>query len=239
MHVMEAMQSKVVTARAHMSVLEAALRMVDLQVSAMPVMDEAGQVIGIVTESDFLRCAEIDTEHPAHPHPRLLERIGSTAQRADAYVKSHSRKVTDVMTHTVLSVAETADLAHALDLMDGARVGRLLVMQEDGALRGILSRADALAAMVRKIHAVKCAKEHATDMEIRQTIEDEIADNSWLNPNLLSIDVREGEVTLAGSVQSAHDRKALNVLAGNIPGVKKVRDLLTPLEMPISVMPML
>jgi len=86
------------------SVPEAARLMLQYAISGLPVVDDAGRLVGIVTEGDFLRRTETGTER--RHRPRWLEFLLGPERLADEYVHSHSRKVEEVMTRRVVTVAE-------------------------------------------------------------------------------------------------------------------------------------
>jgi CBS domain-containing protein len=92
------------TIRSDASVPEAARLMLQYAISGLPVVDDAGRLVGIVTEGDFLRRTETGTER--RHRPRWLEFLLGPGRLADEYVHSHSRKVEEVMTRRVVTVAE-------------------------------------------------------------------------------------------------------------------------------------
>jgi CBS domain-containing protein len=98
----EVMTPEVETIRPDATVLEAAHAMLRRGVSGLPVVDADGQLVGVVTEGDFLRRVETGTERR---QPRWLEFLLGPGRLADKYVHSHGRKVEEVMTHEVITVS--------------------------------------------------------------------------------------------------------------------------------------
>ncbi|MEQ9448890.1 MAG: CBS domain-containing protein, partial [Rhodospirillaceae bacterium] len=94
MKVSEIMRIDVVSARPGMKVADVASQMVRSHISGMPVTDDSGKVVGMITEGDLLRRAETHTERH---RPRWLQVLLGPGRLAEEYVKSHARKVEDVM----------------------------------------------------------------------------------------------------------------------------------------------
>src|SRR5215470_6950753 len=111
----DVMVRAVVTTSPDTTVEALARLMINLRISGVPVLDNAGRLVGIVSEGDLLRRVEIGTERR---RPRWSEAFSSNARLAAEYVKSHAKRVADIMTHEVFSVTETATLADLADLME-------------------------------------------------------------------------------------------------------------------------
>ena len=122
--------------------------MLQNRISGLPVIDAAGKLVGIVTEGDFLRRSEIGTAASSAE----LARIPAWAGRlAEEYVRTHGRKVDEVMTPDPVQLAKTIRWKTVVELMERHRVKRLPVMRGDGMV-GIVSRANlmhALASLAR------------------------------------------------------------------------------------------
>lgn len=139
------------------SVLEAIARMISHQVSGMAVIDADSQLVGIVTEGDFLRRVETGTEAPRR---RWLELLLGPGSRADEYARAHGRTVQDVMSRDVITVGKETPLREVVRLMEEHGVKRIPVI-DDGRVAGIVSRADlmSMAKLYASEVAVKCANE--------------------------------------------------------------------------------
>ena len=107
MQVKDIMTTKVLSVEANTSVFEAIRSMLQHKISGLPVVNEDGALVGIVTEGDFLRRAETATERR---RPRWLEFLMGPGRLADEYVHTHTRRVADVMTPDPYTVTEGTPL---------------------------------------------------------------------------------------------------------------------------------
>jgi CBS domain-containing protein len=223
----EVMTRKIVSIGPSAPIREAIRLMLDNKVSGLPVVDVNGKLVGILTEGDLLHRSEIATEKH---HWRWLEFVLGPGRRASEYVRSHGRVVDEVMTREVVTVAADTPLADIVALMEHHRVKRLPVI-DDGALVGIVSRADLLAALGRALDALKSPA--ASDEDIHAQVLAELAKADWAPRDGLTVTVADGVVELAGVVFDEHERQALRVAAENVPGVKGIVDRLVWVE-PVS-----
>jgi len=127
------------------SILEAAELMVKHQISGLPVVDEAGALIGIVTERDLLRREHTGAEAQS---PEWLEFLIGPERLGPEYAQCRSRKVAEVMTGNPVTVAEDEPIEKVLHLMEERRIKRLPVMRH-GRLIGIIARPDLVRAFAR------------------------------------------------------------------------------------------
>lgn len=218
------MARRVVSIAPGATVLEAIELMLKNRISGLPVIDAAGALVGIVTEGDFLRRAETGTERK---RPRWLEFLLGPNSLAKDYIRSHGRKVEEVMTRELVTVGEDAPLDEVVRIMERKRVKRLPVMRGQ-QLVGIVSRASllhALATMSRDLPPP--AK---SDADIRHRVMEKLAKQTWAPIALIDIVVKDGVVELWGSVTEASQGEALKVCAENIPGVKAVVSHLSWIE---------
>ena len=204
--------------------LAEALRLVfDHRVSGLPVVDGKAGLVGILTEGDLLRRSEIGT---AGQRSRWLDLLTMPGRLASEYVRTHTRRVGEIMTRDVISVAEDTPLTEVVRLMERHRIKRVPVLR-DGALIGIVSRADLLHAIRRLLVAQPTTA--ASDETIRQHVLAELARAPWA-PHGLTVDVANGVVTLNGVILDEQKRSALRVAAENVPGVKAVADRIVWIE---------
>jgi CBS domain-containing protein len=201
--------------------------MLDNQISGLPVIDAAGKLVGIVTEGDLLRRSETGTERH---RPRWLEILMGPGRLAGEYVRTHGRKVEEIMTRQLVSVTPDTPLDEIVALMERRRIKRMPVLDGDTPV-GIVSRADLLRALARILEEQPVAM--AGDDEIREHILAELAKVSWVPRDGLAITVADGIVGLDGVILDEKERAALRVAAENVPGVRAVEDRLVWVE-PVS-----
>lgn len=203
------------------SLADAARAMLEHRISGLPVVDAQGTVVGIVTERDLLRRAEIGT---GQPRPRWLELWVGAGELAAEYVRAHGRKVDDVMTRNVVAIDIDTPLEDVVTLMEREGFKRLPVLRDD-RIAGIVSRADLVLALSRRM--IEPASLPGDDLVIRRKILDEIAAQGWAASAIIHLDVSEGTVELNGTVLDERVRRAIVVATRNVPGVKEVADKLT------------
>ena len=224
MNAFDVMTCEVVSIHPDADILEALRLMLDRKISGLPIVDAGGMLVGILTEGDLLRRAELHTE------PRRsawLSFLLGPGRLADEYVRTHGRKVVDVMTRNVVSVAEDAALPEIVHLMQRHRVKRLPVTNA-GHLVGIVSRADLLRALANApLDAVDAGTGDAT---LRARLLEEIQRQPWGPAGMVDVVVENGSVNLRGVLTDDRERAALHVLVENVPGVMRVLDQLTTIE---------
>jgi CBS domain-containing protein len=220
----DVMTSAVISVEPETTVLEAARRMLQNHISGLPVVDKAGNLVGIVSEGDFLRRGETDT---AQKYSGLLEFLLGPGKAAGQYIHSHGRKVGEVMSNYVHVVEEDTDLEDVVELMERKRIKRVPVVRKNKMI-GIITRSNLMHAMVSL--ARSAPKTASNDAIIRERLVDELAKEKWAPKATTNIVVLNGVVELWGTVFDDRQREALKVAAENIPGVKAVKDHLVWLE---------
>jgi len=206
------------------TIAEAIRLMLDNQISGLPVIDAAGRLVGILTEGDLLRRSETGTERH---RPRWLEILMGPGRLAGEYVRTHGRKVEEIMTRDLVSVTPDTPLDEIVALMERRRIKRVPVLDGDVPV-GIVSRADLLRALARTLE--ERPGPAAGDDEIRERILAELANVSWVPRDGLAITVADGIVRLDGVILDEKERDALRVAAENVPGVRAVEDHLVWVE---------
>jgi CBS domain-containing protein len=223
MRAADVMTSEVITVGEDASVQEAAKLMAEHGISAVPVVDRAHRVVGIVSEGDLLHRAENGTERR---RSWWLDMVASTNQLAGEYVKSHSGKVKDVMTRGVISVIEEMPVADIAILLETKRIKRVPVLR-DGRLVGIVSRANLLRALAMTISERPSGAE-AEDRAIRNKLLAELKAQKWAEVAPANIIVKDGIVHLWSSYYSEEEKRALIMAAESIPGVRRVENHMRP-----------
>jgi predicted transcriptional regulator len=197
------------------------------RISGLPVLDKDGELVGVVTEGDFLRRSEIGTQRR---RSKWLEFIVGPGKLAEDYVHASGRKVEEIMTPDPCVVGEDDTLEKVVDLMERRRVKRLPVVRA-GRMVGIVSRANlmhALASLARDVAAPA-----GPDWSIRNQILTALGNQHWA-PNI-NVVVKNGVAEIWGCITDDRERKGIIVAAENVAGVKQVHDHMVWVE-PMSAM---
>ncbi len=222
MRVNEVMSPGLIGAPETASLEQALQTMVSRNVSALLVFDGIGAVVGILSEGDLMRRAELGAERK---RPRWLDFL-LAGRAAREYARSHGRRVDEIMTRGVLTVEANAEVAEAVDLMLSARVRRLLVMRGAEPV-GVISRSDLVRALMRAIPGGMAPRD---DAAIQVEIEAEMERQPWAPAGSVRVTVQDGVATFEGSLTDDKLRDGLRALAESVPGVKDVRDRLAWIE---------
>ncbi len=218
MNASDVMVHKVVTVGPDDDLAKAVKLLVDHDISALPVVDGDGRVVGILSEGDLLRREEIGADKH---RPWWLEAITPASVLAFDYSKAHGRKVAEIMSEHVVSAGEDTSLAELAGLLEKNRIKRVPILK-DGKLVGIVSRANLIQALASTPPAP--ADNQLSDRGIRATILAELAKQSWTDFGERNVVVSNGIVHIWGLVGSPEERKALIALAENVSGVREVSD---------------
>lgn len=227
MKVADVMSRNPLSVTPNTTIVEVGRVMLQHRISGLPITDENGKIIGVVTEGDLLRRAETGTErHRA----RWLELLLGPGRMAADYVDAHARKVGEVMTNDVVVVAPSDDLAAVVRQMEKHRIKRLPVVEND-RLVGIVSRADLVRALVDELTQAASARVAPTsDEDIKSAITTVIDKEPWGPRSTIEVVIKDGVVHLHGTVIDERERRAVVVAAENAPGVKAVEDHLIWVE---------
>jgi len=200
------------------SVTHAARLMSRNDISALPVVDGEGGLVGIISEADLLRREEIDT---ADQRPWWLESVTPAATLASEFVKAHGKRVADLMSENVVSVGEDASLNEIAAILEVNRIKRVPVVRNNKPV-GIVSRANLIQALASAVVIADAPSDQSRS--IREELLSRLSQQSWTNFGSCNVIVKDGEVHLWGFVGSQAERKALIALAESVPGVTKVVD---------------
>jgi CBS domain-containing protein len=219
------MSRNVVTISADASVKDAIEIMLAHHISGLPVVDSVGKLVGIVSEGDFLRRAEIGTDKK---RSRWLSLFTGTNQIALDFVRQHGRRIGEIMSPAPVTVDEHTTLGQIVELIESLNITRFPVMRHDDIV-GMVTRADFMRAISRlSRHSAACS---ATDNQIRNSVLVALSGASW-RPCTLDVTVQDGVATLQGTVKNDNERKAAVVATENVAGVKQVGDQLTIYPLP-------
>lgn len=215
----DVMTTAVATVSPDSAVGDVARLLLDKGISAAPVVDEEGQVVGIVSEGDLMRRPESETLSPRSWWLRLF--TVSDSQALD-FIKTRGQRASDVMSHPVATVDEDTPLHEVADLLDKRRIKRVPVVR-GARLVGIVSRAD----LIRGLAVASETAEQgvvAEDESTRQAILEMIRGEDLPEPLGLKVLMRDGVAHLWGAVEDETQRRALVVAAENVQGVRGVVD---------------
>ncbi|MBI3198207.1 MAG: CBS domain-containing protein [Rhodospirillales bacterium] len=210
------MTTSVVCIKPDATVLDAARLLLSERISALPVVDTAGRLQGIVSEGDLIHRAEIGSEKHVTRWKALFEEGAALARD---YLKAHGRKVSDVMSHPVVLAEEDTELSVVAARMDQFGIKRLPVVR-DGKVVGIVSRANLLQALISAPTAGVAPA--VDDAALRDQILQKLDREPWSASLLRNIIVQDGKVEIWGHADSISQCEACGVLAAGIPGVKAV-----------------
>jgi CBS domain-containing protein len=211
----DVMVSSVITVGVNASIGEVAAILLNNHISAAPVIGEKGELVGIVSEGDLMRRAEIGT---TKRHSWWLELISNERASTNEYIKSHSGKVVDVMTCNVITAKPDTPLADIAGLLERNRIKRVPIV-EGAKLVGIVSRANILQALASATKKSLLAT--TDDSELRKKVVSRLASEPW-RPTMLTVTVQDGTVDLWGLVHSGEQKKAAQLAAETTPGVHAV-----------------
>ncbi|MFD1326522.1 CBS domain-containing protein [Mycoplana ramosa] len=213
MRVKDVMSPTIVGVSPDNSVRQAARIMLDHRVSGLPVVGGDGQLAGIISEGDLIRRTELGGALIASdPEP-----TEPAEERANAYVRRTSWKVGDAMTPDPITIDENASVSRAATLMQRHGIKRIPVTR-DGALVGIVSRADLLQAII----AARPDGTASGDEAIQKSVTVRLLENTGLEALGLKVTVENGIVHLWGVVEASECKRAARTVAESVPGVKGV-----------------
>jgi CBS domain-containing protein len=220
----DVMVSPVIIVKPSSSVQEVAKIFLERRISAVPVADDQGRLVGIISEGDLLHRAEAGTERR---RSWWLSALAGDETLANEFVKAHARSVADLMTRGVISASPDAPLHEIAALLERNGIKRVPIVA-NGQLVGIVTRANLVQAVAS---ARKLLDVPISDVTIRQKLLAQLQQEPWAHTALLNVTVTDGVVNLWGLVASEAERKAMRVAAESLPGVRAVNDNLTARRM--------
>ncbi len=211
--VRDVMTTRVVAVRGNATFKDLATLLTEYRISAFPVLDNDGKVIGVVSEADMLSKEALVAAMGVQA--ARLGRIAGSPHH-DEFAKAAAVTAADLMTKPPVVVTPDEPVTSAARLMYHGRVKRLPVVGEKGQLVGIVSRADVLSVYSRP------------DSEIQQEITKNVIQNEFFaDPDQFTVSVKDGIVTLEGYPETAAAGRDIVAEAWHVEGVVSVRDRLT------------
>jgi CBS-domain-containing membrane protein len=207
--VRDVMTQDVVTVDEHAAFKEVAGLLTERRVSALPVLDADGRVVGVVSEADLMLKEEFP-EGP--PEGRWFQ----GRHRREARAKAAGGTAAELMTSPAVTIGPDASIAKAARLLHRHQIKRLPVLDPAGPLLGIVSRADLLKVFLR------------SDAEIAAQVRQRVLRRAlWVGPDTVGVEVRDGVVTLTGQLERRSLIPILVNLVRGLDGVVGVVDRLS------------
>ena len=214
----EIMTTDVLTASPDQTIHDVAGKLLQRSVSALPVVDEQGRLIGIISEGDLLRRVETGTDRK---RSWWLDMMVSTEEKSRDFLKSHAVHVRDVMTRDVIAVGEETPAYEIAGILEENRIKRVPVLDGD-RLVGIVSRADLIRGLaVRRIPLSSSAQD---DHGLREAVLRAIGEVDGAADAHVNVLVKDGAVHLWGLAQSPGHKAALRAAVEGVPRVAAVVD---------------
>ena len=224
MRALDVMVRDVVTVRPDNNVAEAVRLLAEHDVSALPVVDNDDNVVGVISEADLVHREELGTEkHRAW----WLEAVTPASTLAGEFAKSHGRRVNEIMSTDVISAAEDTPLGEIATILERYRIKRVPILR-GGKLVGIVSRSNLIQALASSRTPAAAASGADADRKIRSELLDRLGHQDWTDFGERNVIVNSGIVHLWGLVGSEEEHKALLALAEGVPGVVSVADEMIP-----------
>ncbi|MGW3085250.1 CBS domain-containing protein [Streptomyces sp. NPDC001108] len=205
--VADVMSTKVVAVRPGADFKEIVTAMNRWKVTALPVIEGEGRVVGVVSEADLVLKEELHDRHLG-----FVEQL----RRPGAVAKAGSGRAQDLMTSPAVTVDPDSSLSRAARLMATRHVKRLPVVGPHGLIQGIVSRSDLLKVFLRP------------DEDLAAEVRGEVVDRLFpLSHDRVVVRVEAGVVILTGEVSDGALVPVAERLARTVEGVVDVRCELT------------
>lgn len=196
----------------HASYREIVRSLGDQRISALPIIDEHGRVLGVVSEADLLRIRTRDKAVGHFAPPRDRRRV-----RSDNAGHPVTPTAQTLMSSPAIVTTGSTPVAEAITKLTAAGIRQLPVVDTDGRLVGYVSRADLVRAELLR-----------SDAQIREDIIGQVI-STWMSvdPATVDVDVQDGIVKLIGQLETAAVLGQLVHLVAQVPGVVGIDDRLS------------
>lgn len=212
MKVSEIMTRDVIATRPEAAIHEAARLLVDHGVSGLPVVDEEGKVVGVLSEGDLIL-----RQKGRERLPWWRGFFGDGERMAREYQKAVGTTVGEVMTPAVICVSPDLPIESAAVILAERRIRRLPVV-EAGRLVGIVSRGD----LIKALASAPAQAGHLPDAELVAEMRRRITREVWASNHGIVIQAKDGVVSLWGVVNTEAEKSALETMARAIDGAMAV-----------------
>jgi CBS domain-containing protein len=205
MMVQDVMTREVITVSATEPLKHVATLLLERRVSGVPVVDQNGRLLGVVSEGDLLFKEQGERRRHA---------LGFSRREKETSTKRAATTAGEAMTSPALTIQPSASVTDAAALMLERAVNRLPVIEDD-AIVGIVTRADLIRAFARR------------DAEIEREVEEDVLLKTFsILPENVQVSVLNGEVTLRGEVENDGVRDTLLSYLRAVPGIVTVHSTL-------------
>lgn len=204
--VRDVMSTDVATVRANTPFKEVAGVLARQDVSAVPVVDGARHVLGVVSEADLL-------VKQGTPEIEWTRSFSAWWRRVRHRRQARATRASALMSAPALTITGDATVAEAARRLTGHRIKRLPVVDDDGRLAGIVSRKDLLTVFLRP------------DVDIRDEIVQRVLEGCFglqVSAGDVSVDVHDGEVTLTGQLDLKSQLSIVEQMTRHTDGVVAV-----------------
>lgn len=208
MKVAEIMTTEVVTVSPTTSLKEVGEALIGRGISGIPVVSTNHEVLGVVSETDIL--------YKERKHEARRARFFGRAASDEEELKLGARTAGEAMTMPALTIVADRPVSEAASMMLDRGVNRLPVVDHEGRLVGIVTRADLVRAFVR-----------ADEEILREIREHTLVEELWLDADRFELKIQRGEVRIQGEVDSEYDAEILERWIKLVPGVVAVEPHLT------------
>ncbi len=216
MQAQDIMTRSVISATLDATVEEVTALMIENQISAVPILDEGGAIVGLISEGDLMRRVEgADKSRKSW----WLNFFTGSSETATDFIALRSRRAKDIMTRDVDVVAPDTPVADIARLLEKKRIKRVPVVL-NGQMVGIVARANLLQALASA--PVVAVDTVASDRERREIVLAALSQVPGINPVHLNVVVEGGRINVWGVVGSDAIENAVKVALDNIEGIGQV-----------------
>ena len=217
MHARDVMTTGVVTANPKTTLMDIVQLLLLNHISAVPIVDRDGMLVGLVSEGDLVRRTEIGTDHP---RSWWLSAFGSASVLAEEFIRSHGVTAEEVMTRKVIVGHEDTPLSEIAETLAERKFKSVPILR-DGRVVGMVSRANLLQALTMQRRQMMEAPSRE-DGAIRKELMKLLRGERWADLSHVNVMVKDSIVHLWGSVRSESQRDALSTAARGVAGVRDV-----------------
>lgn len=216
MHAQDIMTTTVITVEPTTTVEQVTKLMIEHQISALPVVDAEGTVLGIVSEGDLLRRVEGANDQKKSWWLRLFSNNEDSVKE---FVALRGRYVQDVMSKKVICVEPDTQVGEVARILAKNHIKRVPVVQNN-KLQGIVSRANLMHALAAV--PARSLKSVSTDVEKREVILEVLSAVPNLNVSHLNVIIDGDQVEIWGVSASNEEENALKIALEGVEGVGEV-----------------